>query len=78
MTMYDQNSQKTVFERMRNKQLPEEYYRTMYKDGYSAYEILETAHNSILKEHFRREEEARAKEYEKPMNVKMSVEVKKK
>lgn len=49
----------------------------MYKDGYSDYEILETAHNSIMKEHFRREEEANAKEFDEPMKVKMSVEVKK-
>ncbi len=77
MTMYDRNSQKTVFEKMRNRKLPEEYYPTMYKDGYSDYEILETAHNSIMKEHFRREEEANAKEFDEPMKVKMSVEVRK-
>ena len=39
---------KTVFEKMRNRQIPE-YYPTMYLDGYKPYEILEAASNSIIK-----------------------------
>ena len=78
MTMYDLNSQRTVFEKMTNKHLPEEPYPTMYLDGYSPEEIIETAHNSIMREHFRRREAAKSQEEDEPMNVKLNVEVKKK
>ena len=43
----------TVFEKMRNKQLPS-YYDGMYLDGYKPYEILEAAHNSIIKQYTER------------------------
>ena len=33
---------KSVFEKMRNRQIPD-YYPTMYQDGYKPYEILEAA-----------------------------------
>ena len=64
---------KTVFEKMRNKRIPD-YYDGMYKEGYRPYEILEAAHNSIILEH-----EARLAEQEEaePMNVHFQVEVKK-
>lgn len=39
----------TVFEKMRRKQIPE-YYDGMYLDGYTPQEIIEAAHNSIIKE----------------------------
>ena len=57
MTMYDLNRQKTVFEKMRNKQLPKEYYPTMYQNGYSPYDIIETVGNSIIEENYRRKED---------------------
>jgi len=50
----------------------------MYLDGYSPEEIIETAHNSIMREHFRRREAAKAQEADEAMNVKLNVEVKKK
>lgn len=78
MTMYDLNSKRTVFEKMINRHLPEEPYPTMYQDGYSPQEIVETAHNSIMREHFRREEAVRSQEEDEPMNVKLNVEVKRK
>jgi len=43
----------TVFEKMRNKQIPD-YYDGMYLDGYKPYEILESAHNSIIKQYTER------------------------
>ena len=78
MTMYDLNSQKTVFEKMRNKQLPDEPYPTMYIDGFSPYEIIETAGNSIIRDNYRRKEQASVQEDNEPMNVKLNVEVKNK
>lgn len=63
----------TVFEKMRKKQVPE-YYDGMYRDGYRPYEILEAAHNSIIKQHDERE----AALEPAPMNVKFRVEVVKK
>ena len=67
---------KTVFEKMRNRQIPD-YYPTMYQDGYKPYEILEAAHNSIIKQYMERQEEF-APPVDEPMNVRFQVEVKKK
>lgn len=39
----------TMFEKMRNKRIPD-YYDGMYLEGYKPWEILEAAHNSIIKE----------------------------
>ena len=47
MTMYDLNSQDTMIEKMRSKQLPQDYHPTMYQDGFSPYEILQTARYSM-------------------------------
>ena len=47
----------TVLERMRNAQIPD-YYDTMYLDGYKPWQIIEAAHNSIIKEHEKREDNA--------------------
>ncbi|MBR0341844.1 MAG: hypothetical protein IJH64_06295 [Oscillospiraceae bacterium] len=69
----------TVFEKMRNKKIPD-YYDGMYLDGYKPYEILEAAHNSIIKQYTERQQEAEAEPTpdEPPMNVRFQVEVKKK
>lgn len=75
--MYDLNNQRTVFEKMRNKHLPEEPYSTMYLDGFSPYEILETARNSLIRRNQEQKEETVAKEQSEPMNVKFKVEIKK-
>lgn len=40
----------TVFEKMRNQKIPD-YYPTMYQDGYKPYEIIEAAHNAIMRQH---------------------------
>ena len=48
--MEEKDMNKTVFEKMRNRQIPE-YYPTMYLDGYKPYEIVEAAHNFIIKQH---------------------------
>ena len=40
----------TIMEQMRGKQLPP-YYATMYQDGYKPYEIIEAAHNAIMRQH---------------------------
>ena len=64
----------TVFEKMRNKRLPD-YYPTMYLDGYKPWEIVEAAHNSIIKE---AEARQAAREPQTPMNVRFQVEVKSK
>ena len=61
----------TVFEMMRIKRIPE-YYDTMYRDGYKPYEIVEAAHNKIMRHH---EEMLAAKEEEFPANVNFNVEV---
>lgn len=63
----------TVFEKMTNRRLPD-YYPTMYLDGYKPWEIMEAAHNSIIKEAEARKAERDAVA---PMNVKFRVEVKK-
>ena len=65
----------TVFEKMRNKHIPE-YYDGMYLDGYKPWEILEAAHNSIIKEATARQA-AREDSKPAPMNVHFQVEVKK-
>ena len=69
----------TVFEKIRNKHIPD-YYPTMYQDGWKPYEILEAAHNSIIKQYMERQQEAEAEPTpdEPPMNVRFQVEVKKK
>ena len=71
MTMYDD---RTVFDKMRGQPLPD-YYDGMYKDGYQPWEIIEAAHNSIIKEASARQAE---REPQTPMNVKFRVEVVKK
>ena len=71
MTMYDD---RTVFDKMRGTRLPS-YYSEMYKDGYKPWEIIEAAHNSIIKEAAARQAE---REPQTPMNVKFRVEVVKK
>ena len=64
----------TVFEKMRNKHIPD-YYPTMYQDGWKPYEILEAAHNSIIKQYRERQEES-TPPADEPMNVHFQVEVK--
>ena len=63
----------TVFEKMRNKHIPD-YYPTMYQDGWKTYEILEAAHNSIIKQYLERQEADTPTD--EPMNVRFQVEVK--
>ena len=46
MTMLDD---RTVFEKLMGRPLPD-YYDTMYLDSYKPWEIVEAAHNSIIKE----------------------------
>ena len=38
----------TVMEKMRTTQLPE-YYKTMYRDGFSPYEVLQSARDTFTK-----------------------------
>ena len=38
----------TVKEKMRMTQLPE-YYKTMYRDGFSPYEVLQSARDTFTK-----------------------------
>lgn len=64
---------KTVFEKMRNRKIPE-YYDGMYLDGYKPYEIVEAAHNSIIKQYMERQEADTPTD--EPMNVRFQVEVK--
>lgn len=71
MTMFDD---RTVFDKMRGRPLPD-YYDGMYLDGYKPWEIVEAAHNSILKE---AEARQAAREPQTPMNVRFQVEVKSK
>ena len=60
-----------IIDQMRPRPLPE-YYDTMYRDGYKPWEILEAAHNTMMKQH-----EARVAERQEqmPMNVNFTVEV---
>ena len=71
MTMFDD---RTVFEKLMGRPLPN-YYDTMYLDGYKPWEIVEAAHNSIIKE---AEARQAAREPQTPMNVRFQVEVKSK
>ena len=64
---------RTVFEKMRGTRVPP-YYDDMYKDNYKPWEIVEAAHNSIIKEHDARQAAATP---DAPMNVHFQVEVKK-
>lgn len=41
---------RTMFEKMRGTRIPD-YYDGMYLDGYSPAEIVEAAHNFIIKQH---------------------------
>ena len=66
----------TVFEKMRNKRIPD-YYDRMHRDGYQPSEILEAAHNSIIHEATARQEAAAEELPAAPMNVHFQVEVKK-
>ena len=43
----------TMLEKMRNRKIPD-YYPTMYQDDYKPYEIVEAAHNSIIKQYLER------------------------
>ena len=63
----------TMLEKMRNRKIPD-YYPTMYQDGYKPYEIVEAAHNSIVKQYLERQEADTPTD--EPMNVRFQVEVK--
>lgn len=41
---------RTMFEKMRGTRIPD-YYDGMYLEGYSPAEIVEAAHNFIIKQH---------------------------
>ena len=73
--MYDN---RTVFEKMTSKRpLPDEPYDTMYQDGYTPYEIIETAKRAIIRHNNAvMEERAADRQEQVPMNVKFNVEVK--
>ncbi len=62
----------TVFEQMRGTRIPD-YYDGMYKDGFQPWEIVEAAHNTILRQAQEREA---ARETGLPMNVNINSEVK--
>ena len=64
----------TMIDKMRGTKLPD-YYDTMYQDGYKPYEILQAAHNTMLKHYY---EEHTPQQPEPPMNVNLKVEVKRK
>ncbi len=64
----------TIIDQLRGTQLPD-YYDTMYQDGYKPYEILQAAHNTMVKRYY---EEHEAQQPEPPMNVNLKVEVKRK
>ncbi len=65
----------TVFEKMRNKRIPD-YYDTMYLDGYEPWEIIEAAHNSIMKQHMAVQAEKAPDAPDMPMGVNFKAEVK--
>ena len=77
MTVQDITQQRTMFEKMRNKRVPE-YYDTMYQDGFSPSEIREALHTTMIQEYNNRMEERLKEEPEEPMNVVFKVEVKRK
>ena len=64
---------RTMFEKMRGTRF-DHYYDGMYRDGATPYEIVETAHNSIIKEYEARQAAAQD---DASMNVHFQVEVKK-
>lgn len=47
----------TVMEKMRMTQLPE-YYKTMYRDGFSPYEVLQSARDTFTKRQEEQEADA--------------------
>ena len=63
---------RTMIEKMRGTRIPD-YYDGMYLDGYSPAEIVEAAHNFIIKQHMAAQEE---KASEVPLNVHIQSEVK--
>ena len=67
---------KTMIEKMRGTRF-DHYYDGMYRDGATPYEIVEAAHNSIIKEYEARKAEREAAQDDAPMNVHFQVEVKK-
>lgn len=67
------DNNKSIMERLRGP-LPE-YYDTMYQDGYKPYEILQAGRDTALKEY---QEKMESQKEEEPMNVKISMEVRKK
>ena len=64
--------ERTMIDKMRGSRIPD-YYDGMYLDGYSPAEIVEAAHNSIIKQHMAAEEK---KASEVPLNVHIQSEVK--
>ena len=75
MTMYDD---RTVFDKMLGRPLPD-YYDNMYLDGYKPWEIIESAHNTLIKQYNARIEAREAEKQEQiPMNVDFNVEVRQK
>lgn len=69
----DINNQKTVFEKIRNKDIPE-YTDTMYQKGYSPYEVLEAARKTIIREYQAREAQLMDEEdTTKTINLKVEV-----
>ena len=60
-----------VIDQLRPRPLPE-YYDTMYRDGYKPWEILESAHNTMIEKHNERIADEQA---QMPMNVRFNVEV---
>ena len=76
--LYDLYNQMTVFEKMRNKRLPD-YYDTMYQDGYTPEEIREALHNTMIRENYQRKiRQEEVKKQDNAMDVNFNVEVKKK
>ena len=62
---------RTMFQKMTNRSIPD-YYPTMSLDGFQPWEILEAAHNTMIKEHEARVEEQDA---DLPATVNFNVEV---
>ena len=71
------NDFNTMMEKMRNNRVPD-YYDGMHKEGWQPWEILEAAHNSIIKQTDALQAERDAAQQPAPMNVHFQVEVKKK
>lgn len=69
----------TVFEKMTHqKPLPEEPYPTMHKDGYSIYDIRETAVRSIMRHKFEEMEAQAAAQESSPWDVSINLETREK